>query len=214
MPIDGVHRTFVGGLDAANADEPLFHTEAFGPVLAQTALPGADAAEFLRNAVVFANEKLHGTLGASILIHPRTMRELGGAFDDAVAALRYGCVAVNTWPGVGFTLATATWGAFPGNTVADVGSGIGIVHNAYLFDKPQKTVVRAPFAPFPRSLATANARCCRSRRGSSRTAARRPWAARSSPTRRSRARCAWRRRSWRRCARRAAPFAFYAYSRA
>jgi aldehyde dehydrogenase (NAD(P)+) len=152
VPIDGIRRTFVGGLDAANPDEPLFHTEAFGPVLAQTALPGVDAAEFLRNAVVFANEKLHGTLGASILIHPRTVRELGTAFDDALAALRYGCVAVNTWPGVGFTLATGTWGAFPGNTVADAGSGIGVVHNAYLFDKPEKTVVRAPFAPFPRSM--------------------------------------------------------------
>jgi aldehyde dehydrogenase (NAD(P)+) len=152
VPIDGIHRTFVGGLDPANPDEPLFHTEAFGPVLAQTSLPGTDAAEFLRNAVTFANEKLHGTLGAAILIHPHTIRELGAAFDDALASLRYGCVAVNTWPGIGFSLATATWGAFPGNTVADVGSGIGIVHNAYLFDKPQKTVVRAPFAPFPRSL--------------------------------------------------------------
>jgi acyl-CoA reductase-like NAD-dependent aldehyde dehydrogenase len=153
VPIDGVHRTFVGGLDPANAEEPLFRTEAFGPVLAQTALPGADAAEFLRNAVAFANDRLRGTLGAAILIHPHTMRELGSAFDDAVAALRFGCVAVNTWPGIGFSLATASWGAFPGNTIADVGSGIGIVHNAYLFDKPQKTVVRAPFAPFPRSLA-------------------------------------------------------------
>jgi aldehyde dehydrogenase (NAD(P)+) len=154
VPIDGVHRTFVGGLDPANADEPLFRTEAFGPVLAQTALPGANAAEFLHNAVAFANDTLHGTLGAAILIHPTTMRELGSAFDDAVAALRYGCVTINTWPGIGFSLATATWGAFPGNTVADAGSGIGIVHNAYLFDKPQKTVVRAPFAPFPRSLVT------------------------------------------------------------
>jgi aldehyde dehydrogenase (NAD(P)+) len=152
VPVDGIHRTFVGGLDPANADEPLFRSEAFGPVLAQTALPGAGAAEFLRNAVAFANDTLHGTLGAAILIHPQTIRELGGAFDDALAALRYGCVTVNTWPGVGFSLATASWGAFPGNTVADVGSGIGVVHNAYLFDKPQKTVVRAPFAPFPRSL--------------------------------------------------------------
>jgi aldehyde dehydrogenase (NAD(P)+) len=81
------------------------------------------------------------------------VKELGPAFEDALAALRYGCVTVNTWPGVGFTLATASWGAFPGNTVADVGSGVGVVHNAYLFDAPQKTVVRAPFAPFPRSLA-------------------------------------------------------------
>ena len=35
-----------------------------------------------------------------------------------------------------------------------MGSGIGIVHNAFLFDAPQKSVVRAPFAPFPRSLFT------------------------------------------------------------
>lgn len=152
IPMDGVHRTFVGGLDATNADEPLFRTEAFGPVLAQTALPGDDAAAFLRNAVAFCNERLHGTLGAAILIHPRTIKELGAAFEDAIAALRYGCVAVNTWPGVGFSLATASWGAFPGNTLDAVGSGIGVVHNAYLFDKPQKSVVRAPFAPFPRSL--------------------------------------------------------------
>ncbi len=153
IPMDGVHRTFVGGLDAGNADEPLFRDEAFGPVLAQTALPGDDAATFLRNAVAFCNERLHGTLGAAILIHPRTIKELGPALEDAIAALRYGCVTINTWPGVGFTLATASWGAFPGNTLDAVGSGIGIVHNAYLFDKPQKAVVRAPFAPFPRSMA-------------------------------------------------------------
>jgi aldehyde dehydrogenase (NAD(P)+) len=152
IPIDGIHRTYVGGLDATNRAEPLFSTEAFAPVLAQTSLPGADAAAFLRNAVAFCNERLHGTLGAAILIHPRTMRELGPAFEDALAELRYGCITVNTWPGVGFTLATASWGAYPGNTLEDVGSGIGVVHNAYLFDKPQKTIVRAPFAPFPRSL--------------------------------------------------------------
>jgi aldehyde dehydrogenase (NAD(P)+) len=144
-------RTFVEVLDPA-ADEPLFREEAFAPVLAQTSLPGDGAAEFLRNAVAFCNDTLRGTLGVSILIHPRTIAELGGAFDDAIAALRYGCVAVNTWPGVGFLLPTASWGAFPGNTLADVGSGIGVVHNTYLFDLPQKTVVRAPFAPFPRSL--------------------------------------------------------------
>ena len=152
VPMDGIHRTFIGGLDAADGDEPLFTREAFGPVLGQTALPGDDARTFLRNAVEFCNDRLHGTLGASILIHPRTIKELGAEFEDAIAALRYGCVTINTWPGVGFTLATASWGAYPGNSLAEVGSGIGIVHNAYLFDRPQKTVVRAPFAPFPRSL--------------------------------------------------------------
>jgi aldehyde dehydrogenase (NAD(P)+) len=152
VPVDGVHRLFVGGLDPADANEPLFRSEAFGPVLAQTALPGDDAAAYLRNAIAFCNDRLRGTLGCSILIHPRTIRELGSTFEDLIAELRYGCVAINTWPGVGYSLATASWGAYPGNTLADVGSGIGVVHNAYLFDKPQMSVVRAPFAPFPRSL--------------------------------------------------------------
>ncbi|HZO94484.1 MAG TPA: aldehyde dehydrogenase family protein [Candidatus Baltobacteraceae bacterium] len=152
IPLDGVYRTVIPNLDARDRDEPLFRTEAFGPVLGQTSLPGADAAAFLRHAVAFCNETLYGTLGASILIHPRTRAELGSALEDAIAALRYGCVAVNAWPGVGFSLAGASWGAFPGNTVANVGSGIGVVHNAYLFDAPEKTVVHAPFAPFPRSL--------------------------------------------------------------
>jgi aldehyde dehydrogenase (NAD(P)+) len=151
-PGGGDARTFVPNLDAANRDEPLFSNEAFGPVLGQTSLPGDDAAAFLRNAVAFCNDVLHGTLGASILIHPRTIAELGPAFDDAIAALRYGSVTINTWPGVGFLLPTASWGAYPGNTLANVGSGIGCVHNTFLFDRPQKTVVRAPFAPFPRSF--------------------------------------------------------------
>src|ERR1035437_4466344 len=45
------------------------------------------------------------------------------------------------------------WGAFPGHTVDDIQSGIGVVHNSLLFDRPEKSVVRAPFLPYPRSTA-------------------------------------------------------------
>ncbi len=34
----------------------------------------------------------------------------------------------------------------------DIQSGVGVVHNALLFDSSQKTVARAPFRPFQRSL--------------------------------------------------------------
>jgi hypothetical protein len=54
---------------------------------------------------------------------------------------------------VGFLLTETTWGAYPRNTVEHVGSGLGVVHNSYLFDRAQKSVVYAPFAPFPRSVA-------------------------------------------------------------
>jgi hypothetical protein len=79
--------------------------------------------------------------------------QLGPAFEQAVADLKYGCVAINAWTGVGFLLTQTTWGAYPGHTPDNIQSGIGVVHNSKFFDKPQKSVVRAPFYPYPRSYA-------------------------------------------------------------
>jgi aldehyde dehydrogenase (NAD(P)+) len=79
------------------------------------------------------------------------MAESGVALDRAIADLEYGAVGVNVWNAVAFLLAQATWGAYPGHTIEDIGSGIGVVRNSFLFDRPQKTVARGPFYPFPRS---------------------------------------------------------------
>ncbi len=136
----------------AGSDDSNFSIEAFASVLAITTLPG-DTEAFLRDAVAFANDRLWGTLGANIIVHPATMRAFATDVDAAIASLRYGCVAVNAWTGVGFLLTETTWGAYPGHTIDDVRSGIGVVHNSYLFDRAQKSVVWAPFAPFPRSVA-------------------------------------------------------------
>lgn len=144
-------RCLVTGLDAA-ADEYAFREEFFAPALAQTTLPGATPKEFLRNAIDFANNRLAGTLGATILVHPKTKRELGDDFDDLVAELRYGAIGVNIWNAAAFLLAEATWGAYPGHPRTDIQSGTGVVHNGLLFDRAEKTVVTGPFAPFPRSL--------------------------------------------------------------
>ena len=70
----------------------------------------------------------------------------------AIAALRYGTIAINAWTGLGFLLAATPWGAFPGGTIADAGSGIGVVHNALLIDGAERTVVHGPFRPFPASV--------------------------------------------------------------
>lgn len=63
-------------------------------------------------------------------------------------------MGVNAWTGVGFLTARASWGAFPGHTIDDVQSGSGVVHNALLIDDPERTVVRGPFRPAPRSIVT------------------------------------------------------------
>jgi aldehyde dehydrogenase (NAD(P)+) len=130
------------------SEHPAFTQEYFAPILVTTALPGADAAEFLANAVTFANERLHGNLGANLIVHPDTDRK---AVDAAIADLKYGCIGVNAWVGFVFLAGKAAWGAFPGNTDEDIESGTGFVHNALLFGRPQKNVVRAPFRPLPRS---------------------------------------------------------------
>lgn len=145
-----VPRTLIANLDPS-ADESCFRTEFFGAVLAQTSLPGANAGEYLRNAVQFCNARLQGTLGASIIIHPATIAELGPELEEEIAQLRYGAVSVNLWNAVAFLLAHTTWGAYPGHSLNDVQSGIGIVRNAFLFDRPEKTVAYGPFRPFPRS---------------------------------------------------------------
>ncbi len=127
-----------------------FSEEAFCPIAAVTSLPADGPAEFLERAVAFCNADLAGTLNVTILIDPKTEEGLAVALDGALAALRYGSAAVNVWAAAGFVFGTNPWGAFPGHTLRDVGSGIGFVRNARLFDHPQKTVIRAPFRQFPK----------------------------------------------------------------
>ncbi|WP_433660878.1 aldehyde dehydrogenase family protein [Nocardia sp. CA-128927] len=132
-------------------DTPLLRTEYFSPVLGVVELPYAGG-EFLQQAVDFANNELTGTLGANVLAHPATIRRLGIGFDRAIERLRYGAIAVNAWTGLAFLAPRASWGAFPGHTLDDVQSGIGVVHNAFLLDDVERTVVHGPFRPAPRSV--------------------------------------------------------------
>ena len=142
--------TLIPGIHPEEKDDPCFSTECFMPVLAQTALAGADAVEFLKNAVDFCNETLWGTLCANLIIHPRTARDLGAKLEDAIAELRYGSVAVNQWVAMGYVWGSTSWGAFPGSTPADIQSGVGAVHNAFMFDRQEKSVVYGPFRMWPK----------------------------------------------------------------
>ncbi len=119
--------------------------EAFCGVLAETALDAADAGEFLTKATAFCNDEVWGTLSCIMLIDGATQKTYAAAFDQAIATLRYGGIAVNGWAAVLFGLMQTTWGAFPGHTLQDIQSGRGVVHNTFLFDHPQKSVAYLPF---------------------------------------------------------------------
>ncbi len=150
--IGKIPRTLITNLDSDNKKEYAFQTEFFGAIYAETSIDGDTPLQFLQNAVKFCNSSLHGTLGATILIHPKTMKELGDELENCIADLQYGAIGINIWNGVVFLLPQCTWGAFPGHTYDDIQSGIGVVHNSLMFDKPEKTVLYGPFRTLPRAL--------------------------------------------------------------
>jgi acyl-CoA reductase-like NAD-dependent aldehyde dehydrogenase len=129
-------------------DEYALTTEAFCGILAEVNLPGGDdPAAFLAQAVTFANERIAGNLACAVLVKPASgLRE---PVEAAIAGLAYGAIGINVWPGVAFTIPALSWGAFPGNGLEDIQSGRGMVHNSYLYDHPQKSVLRAPFRIWP-----------------------------------------------------------------
>lgn len=127
--------------------------EVFAPALGIKELEAKGAESYLVAAIDYANNELWGTLGANILIHPRTIRKIGKKrFEEIVSELHYGTIGINGWCGVGFLITACPWGAYPGHTIEDVGSGIGTVHNSFMLENTERVVVRAPWRPFPRGL--------------------------------------------------------------
>lgn len=139
--------TLIPDVDPTNRDDICFTTEAFCSLVAETALPAGDPADFLDRAVAFANDTLWGTLGATMIVHPRSLadRRIAAAFEQALANLRYGTITVNHWLGYAYYFGLSPWGAYPGSDIYDVQSGLGMANNALMLDGAEKTVCRAPF---------------------------------------------------------------------
>ena len=140
----------ITGVDPQDEDI-VFTTDPFAPVLSETALDAASVAEFIAHAVRFVNDRVWGTLGVSLIVHPDSLRDprTAAAVDSAIADLRYGTIVANGPTSMGFAYASVPWGAFPGHQATDIRSGRGFVHNTYLLAQPEKTVIRAAFRPVP-----------------------------------------------------------------
>ncbi len=144
--------TLVFGLDSSNKEEDLFITEPFCPILSETSLEAAGAAEFLTAATAFCNDRLWGTLSAVLLIHPKTEQDsaVAKALYDAIDQLRYGAIGINQWTGIVYGLVTPPWGAHPSSTLKNVQGGLGWVHNTFMLEGIEKAVLRGPLTVFPR----------------------------------------------------------------
>lgn len=130
----------------------LFHEESFVCVCAETQLAGDTPEQFLDAATEFVNDRVHGTLCASVTVPPGFRRQHRDEFERCLAELRYGSVCVNQWSGLAYGLTSPPWGAFPGATLKDVQSGIGNMHNTYLLDRVEKTVLEGPLVNFTQPI--------------------------------------------------------------
>ena len=158
-PVDALPWTFIRNVAPGHTDDICFNVESFYGEVAETALTAPDAAAFVDAAVAFCNDVVWGTLGCTILASPSSMKvpEVAAAVERAIDDLRYGSIGFNVWHAVSFALGCTTWGAYPGHRRTDIQSGTGVVGNPAMFDRPQKSVVRAPFRvrPKPPWFATA-----------------------------------------------------------
>ncbi|MEO6192560.1 MAG: aldehyde dehydrogenase family protein, partial [Thermoanaerobaculia bacterium] len=152
--LDKLPWMLIPGVDPEKRDDICFTTEAFCGVCGETGLSAASVPEYIDKAVAFCNDTLWGTLNVTLIVHPESLKnpEIKKAVERAIANLRYGTVSVNHWAAIGFGLVATPWGAFPGHTPQDIQSGTGFVHNTLMFDRPQKTVIQAPFYVWPKPV--------------------------------------------------------------
>ncbi|MCE9670788.1 aldehyde dehydrogenase [Myxococcus stipitatus] len=139
-------------VDSTRTEDRVFHNEPWCTVLSETGLPGGDdPVAFLAQVVPFLNEKVWGTLNATLVVHPRSLKDpaVASAVERAIRELRYGTVAVNTWPAAAYALVTLPWGGHPSSTPRDIQSGLGWVHNTFMLEQVEKSVLRAPLTGLP-----------------------------------------------------------------
>lgn len=144
--------TFITDLNPDDANEVLFKDEPFCSVIASVQVGSADPMDFLQAATEFVNNRLWGTLNATLIVHPKTLKiaNNNATFEQAINQIKYGAITVNTFIGLLFCTGSAPWGAYPNSTQGDIQSGKGFVHNTAMLESIEKTVLRAPLTVFPK----------------------------------------------------------------
>jgi acyl-CoA reductase-like NAD-dependent aldehyde dehydrogenase len=152
--------TLIPRVNPAKLDDICFKREAFCSLFAETGLEASSVTEYIDHAVEFANDTLWGTLTATLIVHSASLADpiIAASVDRAIAKLRYGTVLVNLFAYYSAYFMVTPWGGFPGSNPRDIQSGVGKTYNMLMFDRPQKSVVRAPFK-IPIDPLTVTSRC-------------------------------------------------------
>ena len=114
---------------------------------AEALVVASDVPGFVDRAVELVNDRLFGSLAASLVVSSSSLADVAvsQAVTRALRTLRYGRLDVNAGAGAGRFLATPSVGPFPPSRVDDVQSGCGKLGNAMFLPATVKCVVTSPF---------------------------------------------------------------------
>lgn len=120
-----------------------FNNEPFAPMYTVATIKGtsqSNLASFGEKVATFCNDYLYGTLSGAVTCPPSLLKD--EAFDRLVASLQYGSLGINCWGGMGYLAQPCgMWGAYPGETLEAVESGIGKIGNMMAVPHFQKFVL-------------------------------------------------------------------------
>jgi hypothetical protein len=141
-------------VDYKKENDVCFSVEPFCGIISLTSITSETVVEFLEKSTVFANDKLCGTLVATLIIQPKLLKDpaIAEAFDKSIAELKFGSIGINYWGGASYLAVVTPWGAFQIIDGKETESGVGIVNNALFLANTQKTVLRAPFRIRPKPV--------------------------------------------------------------
>jgi len=148
-PADGTLPTvFRAGLDP-DRDARWTEREWFVPCVGEISL-AADSVDAFCSLALGLTRRIPGSLAANVTLpatsDPVTQRRQEMLLDH----LAYGVVAVNCWSALAYAMTSIPWGGFPGGTLEDPRSGLGMVHDPLLLPLVHNSILRGPLVAWPK----------------------------------------------------------------
>ena len=149
-PPDALPWTFIRGVAPGRTDDICFNVESFFGECAETALTAPTVEAFIDAATSFCNDVVWGTLSATLLVSPSSLRDpqVADAVERAIADLRYGAIGVNVWHALAFVIGHHQLGGLPGPSADRHSVGLGCGRQCPDV-RPTPEVGRARAVPIP-----------------------------------------------------------------
>jgi len=130
----------------ATIDSYGLKNEAFCQVLIEVPLNVTDhPAVFLPEAVKFCNEKLYGSLCATVVVDDSTSKQYNGIIQHALSDLKYGTVSINAMACFGWFNPSLYWGNYKKKEDDGKESGVGHFGNLLGYEHAVKSVITDSF---------------------------------------------------------------------